>query len=146
MEYIFGRETFNAFLDKIIIAGESVKLSPLQSLTLFGILTLGILAVMAIMYRSIISHYKVKEIKLPVDATVKSEDDSKETVFNKNMDEIIYFFEETNYRLVFFEDLDRLENSSIFVHLRELNTLLNNYEAIKEPIIFVYAVKDNIFF
>lgn len=145
MEYIFGRKTFNAFLDKIIIAGESVKLSPLQSLTLFGILTLGILAVMAIMYRSIISHYKVKEIKLPVDATVKSEDDSKETVFNKNMDEIIYFFEETNYRLVFFEDLDRLENSSIFVHLRELNTLLNNYEAIKEPIIFVYAVKDNIF-
>jgi hypothetical protein len=108
-------------------------------------LLLGILAVAAVMYRSILSHFKVKEIKLPVDATVKSEEDSNETVFNKNMDEIVYFFEETKYRLVFFEDLDRLEDSSIFVHLRELNTLLNNYNVIKESVVFVYAVKDDIF-
>lgn len=46
---------------------------------------------------------------------------------------------------MFFEDLDRLEDSSIFVHLRELNTLLNNYDVIKEPVIFIYAVKDDIF-
>lgn len=145
IEYIFFPEVFNTCIDKIITAGSSVKLPSIASLLLFGILVLGILAVAAVMYRSILSHFKVKEIKLPVDATVKREEDSNETVFNKNMDEIVYFFEETKYRLVFFEDLDRLEDSSIFVHLRELNTLLNNYNVIKEPIIFVYAVRDDIF-
>lgn len=45
-----------------------------------------------------------------------------------------------------FEDLDRLENRKIFVHLRELNNLLNNDDAIKhKPIVFVYAVRDDIF-
>lgn len=145
MEYIFFPEVFNSFIDKIIKAGSSIKLPSVVSLLLFGALILGLLAVGAVIYRSILSHFKVKEIKLPIDATVKSEEDSNETVFNKNMDEIFYFFEETKYRLLFFEDLDRLENSSIFVHLRELNTLLNNYNVIKEPIVFVYAVKDDIF-
>lgn len=145
LEYIFFPEVLNSSIDKILTAGYSIKLPCMISLLLFGVLILGILAVVAVMYRSILSHFKVKEIKLPVDATVKSEEDSNETVFNKNMDEIVYFFEETKYRLVFFEDLDRLEDSSIFVHLRELNTLLNNYDVIKEPIVFVYAVKDDIF-
>lgn len=145
MEYIFFPVVINSSIDKIITAGSSIKLPSVASLLLFGVLVLGILAVAAVMYRSILSHFKVKEIKLPVDATVKSEEDSNETVFDKNMDEIVYFFEETKYRLVFFEDLDRLEDSSIFVHLRELNTLLNNYNVIKEPIVFVYAVKDDIF-
>ncbi|WP_313184965.1 YobI family P-loop NTPase [Lacrimispora sp.] len=145
MEYIFFPEVFNSIVDKIITAGASVKLSSVASLLLFGALVLGILAVVAVTYRSILSHFKVKEIKFPIDATVKSEEDANENVFNKNMDEIVYFFEETKYRLVFFEDLDRLGDSSIFVHLRELNTLLNNYDVIKEPIVFVYAVKDDIF-
>lgn len=58
----------------------------------------------------------------------------------------MYFFEVTKYRIVFFEDLDRLNDISIFVHLRELNNLLNNDDSIKEkPIVFIYAVKDNIF-
>ena len=134
MEYIFFPEVFKSIVDKIITAGASVKLSSVASLLLFGALVLGILADVAVTYRSILSHFKVKEIKFPIDATVKSEEDANENVFNKNMDEIVYFFEETKYRLVFFEDLDRLGDSSIFVHLRELNTLLNNYDVIKEPL------------
>lgn len=145
MEYIFFPKAFNSIIDKIIIAGDSIKLTSIVSLVLFGLLVLGILALTAVIYRSILSHFKVKEIKLPVDTTIKSEAESNESVFNKNMDEIVYFFEETKYRFIFFEDLDRLEDSSIFVHLRELNTLLNNYDVIKEPIVFVYAVKDDIF-
>ena len=35
----------------------------------------------------------------------------------------MYFFEATGYRIVFFEDLDRLDDRKIFVHLRELNNL-----------------------
>lgn len=145
MGYIFTPELVNSIIEKIITAGSSISVSNKVSLFLFGVLFGGILSILAIMYRSIISHFKVKEIKLPADATVKGGEDSNDTVFDKYMDEIVYFFEETKYRLVFLEDLDRLEDSSIFVHLRELNTLLNNYNSIEESIVFVYAVKDDIF-
>ena len=92
------------------------------------------------------SKIRVKEIKMPADTVIQTGKDETESIFNKNLDEIMYFFEVTKYRIIFFEDLDRLSDSRIFVHLRELNNLLNNDDAIEEkPIVFVYAVKDDIF-
>lgn len=92
------------------------------------------------------NRYYLKEITLPVDAKIEKESSLSDSAFNKNLDEIMYFFEATKVRIVFFEDLDRLDDRKIFVHLRELNNLLNNDESIKEkPIVFVYAVKDDIF-
>ena len=61
------------------------------------------------------------------------------------MDELLYFFEETEYNVVIFEDLDRFNNTEIFIKLRELNTLLNNYEKIHRKIVFVYALRDEVF-
>lgn len=87
---------------------------------------------------------KIKEIKISNNTLLESRTDS-ESVFDKNIDEIMYFFEVTNYRIVFFEDLDRFNDTRIFVKLRELNSLLNNDENIKRRIVFVYAVKDDIF-
>ena len=88
----------------------------------------------------------MKEIKLPGDVKVENTGAISESAFNKNLDEIMYFFEVTKVRVVFFEDLDRLPDREIFVHLRELNNLLNNDDAIKnKPIVFVYAVRDDIF-
>lgn len=98
------------------------------------------------LYRTAISKFRVKEIKLPTDTTVQSGVEEADSVFNRNLDEIMYFFEETGYKTVFFGDLDRLDEPKIFVHLRELNNLLNNDDAIKaKPIVFVYAVRDDIF-
>lgn len=98
------------------------------------------------LYWTAISKFRVKEIKLPADTTVQSGAEEADSVFNRNLDEIMYFFEETGYKTVFFEDLDRLDDPKIFVHLRELNNLLNNDDAIKaKPIVFVYAVRDDIF-
>lgn len=92
------------------------------------------------------STYHLKEITLSSDLKIESENSFSDSVFNKNLDEIMYFFEVTKYRIVFFEDLDRLNDISIFIHLRELNNLLNNDDSIKEkPIVFIYAVKDDIF-
>lgn len=100
----------------------------------------------ACLYRTAISKFRVKEIKLPTDTTVQSGTEEADSVFNRNLDEIMYFFEETGYKTIFFEDLDRLDDPTIFVHLRELNNLLNNDDAIKaKPIVFVYAVRDDIF-
>ncbi|MEG2869266.1 MAG: hypothetical protein RR894_16135 [Terrisporobacter sp.] len=71
--------------------------------------------------------------------------DDKEFIFNKNIDELLYFFEVTNYDVVIFEDLDRFDNIEIFIKLRELNELINNSQQIGRKITFIYAIKDEIF-
>lgn len=67
------------------------------------------------------------------------------SVFNKHLDEIIYFFEVTKYNVVIIEDLDRFETTHIFLKLRELNQLLNSSNSIGRRIVFIYAVRDDIF-
>lgn len=83
--------------------------------------------------------------KINVGKVAEVDRQTSESFFDKNMDEIAYFFEATNYKFVFFEDLDRWGNVEIFLHLRELNSLLNRDDAIKEPIVFVYAIGDDVF-
>ena len=143
--YVFWPSALSLAVSKIIIAGATVKFPKWPSLVATVIFVFGCIAAISSLYRSILSRFKVKEIKLHKDVSVQNSNENKDTIFNKNMDEIVYFFEETKYSIVFFEDFDRLSNTSIFVHLRELNIILNNYDAIKDPIIFVYAVKDDIF-
>ena len=88
----------------------------------------------------------VKEISILNKASFKNgEGEAEESVFNRNIDEILYFFEVTGYQLVVFEDLDRFDNTNIFVKLRNLNNLLNNYEGIDKKIVFIYAIKDDMF-
>lgn len=72
------------------------------------------------------------------------------SIFNKHLDEIIYFFEQTQYDVVILEDLDRFRTTDIFVKLRELNLLLNGAKSIcnednMRKIVFIYAVKDDMF-
>lgn len=86
----------------------------------------------------------IREISIDK-AGAKTDPNDEASIFNKNMDEIIYFFEETKYNVVFIEDLDRFDSSDIFVKLRELNTILNSYEKIHRRIVFIYAIKDNMF-
>jgi hypothetical protein len=91
------------------------------------------------------SKYKIKQLNLMDKASITSKEEEKESIFNKNMDEIVYFFEATDFDMVFIEDLDRFESAEIFIKLRELNTILNNYEMIKRRIVFLYAIKDDMF-
>lgn len=67
------------------------------------------------------------------------------SIFNKHFDEILYFFQACPYNIVIIEDLDRFKNPDLFLKLREVNFLLNESNAIKQHIVFVYAVKDDIF-
>lgn len=66
------------------------------------------------------------------------------SVFNEHLEEILYFFECTDYNVVIIEDLDRFDNTDIFTKLREINILLNNSQLIKQDINFVYAVGDDL--
>lgn len=92
-----------------------------------------------------LSKIHIKEINFSDHATATTEKVTDESIFNKNIDEIVYFFEVTGYKAVFIEDLDRFNIIDIFVKLRELNTILNNYEKIKKRIVFIYAVRDDMF-
>ena len=125
-----------------ITVGDHVVSVTFLTFTLFS---LSMLAGLARILQLFVTRLSIKEIKLPADTTLGPKDPDGESIFNKNMDEIVYFFEETNFRFVFIEDLDRFKNTDIFIQLRELNTLLNNCETIKEPVIFVYAIRDDMF-
>lgn len=67
------------------------------------------------------------------------------SIFNKHLDEILYFFQVTKYNVVIIEDLDRFGTSKIFLKLRELNQLINESKIVGRNVVFLYAVKDDVF-
>lgn len=67
------------------------------------------------------------------------------SIFNIYLDEILYFFQCTDYNVVIIEDLDRFNTTEIFLKLRELNHLINKSEMIGRKVRFIYAVKDDMF-
>lgn len=143
---IFVPEKFSTFVETVSNFLSRKKLSHINTYFFIGMLFAVTSGIIAYLYCTVISRFRIKEVKLPSDTTIQSGREESDSVFNKNLDEIMYFFEAIGYRIVFFEDLDRLDNPKIFVHLRELNNLLNNDDAIKgKPIVFVYAVRDDIF-
>ena len=61
-------------------------------------------------------------------------------------DELIYFFKNTNYEIVVFEDIDRLDKSKLlFSKLKETNEIINIALHNKKTVHFIYAVKDTLF-
>ena len=72
-------------------------------------------------------------------------DVSENSILNRHLDEIIYFFQVTDYDVVVIEDLDRFGSPEIFVKLREINKLINDNEKTSGKIKFLYALKDDMF-
>ena len=70
---------------------------------------------------------------------------TEESILNRHLDEIIYFFQSTKFGLVIIEDLDRFDDPEIFVTLREINGLINANSGVRRPVRFLYAIRDNIF-
>lgn len=143
--------TFIFFYEKVpnIFSGISALLS-FMGVTIWSYLLILLFTIIGVYGFSkfafdFTNKFSIKEIKLSSNVDIHKDENSSESIFNKNLDEIVYFFEATKYRYVFFEDLDRLDDRTIFVHLRELNNLLNNNDSIEGKIVFVYAVKDDIF-
>ena len=103
----------------------------------------------------ILIHFVLYNIKMAIDkislkyknleVTFSNADSG--SVFNKYLDEIVYFFEKTGTEIVVIEDLDRYDNVSmeVFKSLKELNFMLNANKNIKKEIVFVYAMRDDLF-
>ena len=97
-----------------------------------------------IFYKVLSYALALKEIKFKLhDAEFNIVNEEDKSILNDHIDEIIYFFQATGKNVVIVEDLDRFDNTEIFVRLRELNSLING--ACKDRIVFIYAIKDNMF-
>ncbi len=96
-------------------------------------------------FRYIIKSYsnsKLNKLNLK-DAQIEIEEEN--SIFNKHLDEILYFFQVTSYNVVVIEDLDRFETEKIYLKLRELNQLVNESKIVGRHIAFLYAIKDDVF-
>lgn len=96
-------------------------------------------------FRYIIKSYsnsKLNKLNLK-DAQIEIEEEN--SIFNKHLDEILYFFQVTPYNIVVIEDLDRFETEKIYLKLRELNQLVNESKIVGRHIVFLYAIKDDVF-
>lgn len=72
--------------------------------------------------------------------------DENSNLLDKYLSEIIYIFKKSDIQVVFFEDLDRYNDVSIFVELRELNKAINLVlKKYKKSVTFVYAIREDIF-
>lgn len=119
----------------------------LKSSFLFGLsICVFIIGIWIILFQFILFIKKISIKNLTLDkATLEFEEKKNVSIMNRYLDEIIYLFQEKKYNVVIFEDIDRFENTHIFTKLRELNLILNQSEEIGRRIVFLYALKDDIF-
>lgn len=141
---IFNNNKFNSIKDEFIIFTDFKNIAISRLLIELGFI---ISTIIALIYTTkyLTGKLKISSIKLIKDVEISSKENSPESVFNKDIDEIIYFFEVGKFDVVVFEDIDRFNNIEIFVKLRELNDLINNSKQINRHVTFIYAIKDDMF-
>lgn len=107
---------------------------------------LGALFIWLIIHRLYIQSFglSLKGISLK-DIEIAPKAADEESIINRHLDEIIYFFQSTSYDLVVIEDLDRFDNPGIFVTLREINSLINSNAGVNRQVRFLYALRDDMF-
>ena len=109
----------------------------------FGICVVGAIFVLYKIARILLG-LSVKKLNIK-STEVEIANSNQKSILNHHVDEIIYFFEVTKYHIVVLEDLDRFENQEIFTKLREINYLINNSKKVKQKVVFIYAIKDEMF-
>ena len=132
------------FKNTVINNGAFFHLNQWLSYVVFTVTIFGVLLLITTVLKYVMSNFRIANINLGDKASI-SKKEEKESIFDKSLDEIVYFFESTTYDTVFIEDLDRFNQPNIFIKLRELNTVINNYDNIKRKVVFIYAIKDDMF-
>ena len=132
------------FKNTVINNGAFFHLNQWSSYAVFIVTIFVVLLLITTVLKYVMSNFRISNINLGDKASI-SKKEEKESIFDKSLDEIVYFFESTTYDTVFIEDLDRFNQPNIFIKLRELNTVINNYDDIKRKVVFIYAIKDDMF-
>lgn len=141
---------FPNVIDTVIYKNDTLcdfiyKYIPSKNLVSIPLIILFIIGLFIILKTVLKEILNLKLNKLSVQDLELIPKEDKDNLFNKNIDEIIYFFEKTKVKVVVIEDLDRFDNPSILIKLREINSLINNCEDIKNKVTFIYAIKDEMF-
>ena len=96
----------------------------------------------------ILRRYTIKKISTK-NIEFECEESLGKSIFNICLYEIINFIKKCNYKVIVFEDLDRIQNPKVlFLKLREINNLLNESHTFlqkKRSVAFLYAIKDDVF-
>ncbi|MGJ8530472.1 ATP-binding protein, partial [Maritalea sp.] len=114
-------------------------------------LDISIAAFALIFLWSAVHHFYVASFGLSLkgislkDIEIRPSSENQDSILNRHLDEIVYFFQSTRYDLVVVEDLDRFEDSDIFVTLREINSLVNGNVGVRRKVRFLYALRDDMF-
>lgn len=142
--FIFLASFSNFFFHKFLLE-DFLQLQinkPIESLINYISLFIFLMGTFIIIFKLIPSFHGIRVSKLNV---IEFSDNVSKSILNDYLDEILYFFEVTNYNVVIFEDLDRFEQTEIFTKLREINLLINNSKKVKDSVVFIYAVRDDMF-
>lgn len=143
---LFKPEYKEAITKKFFAVQNILNINQVQVGILLAVFMISTLIIGKKIINYSVINFKISKIKLKFqdqEAEIGKEEDK--SIFNKYIDEILYFFEVNKYDVIIFEDLDRFDRIEIFSKLRELNGLINNSEQINRRIVFIYAIKDDIF-
>lgn len=137
--YLFNKRT--AFFD-----GSYFKPFDLTNWIDISIATFALIFLWSAIHHFYVASFGVslKSISLK-DIEMRPSSEDQDSILNRHLDEIIYFFQVTRYDLVVVEDLDRFEDSDIFVTLREINSLVNGNVGVRRRVRFLYALRDDMF-
>ncbi|OAV75252.1 hypothetical protein Barb7_01138 [Bacteroidales bacterium Barb7] len=124
-----------------VTISETVKIVIHYVSLIFSIIGIFFIAVKSI---RILHNLKISKLNIK-NAEIEISDNINKSVLNHNLEEILYFFEATDYNVIIFEDLDRFQETEIFTKLREINLLINNSKKINKDIVFIYAIRDEMF-
>ena len=122
-------------------------LSMILFFILFLVISIFLFFIVKIIIESV-SNFKFNKIK--INGVELDTEESDISVLNRNIDELIHFFKQTEYDIVIFEDIDRLNNClKVFSKLKEINIIINNSlnssNNDNKTIRFIYAIGDKVF-
>lgn len=131
---------------ELIISGTFFDPIAFSNLPNFGVFGFSLSFLWVVLHNFYVASFglSLKSISLK-DIEIRPASDNLDSILNRHLDEIIYFFQSTDYDLVIIEDLDRFEDAEIFVTLREINSLVNENAGVRRTIRFLYALRDDVF-
>src|SRR5699024_1274868 len=134
---LFNSDLLNYFYSDLIQVGEVILLSNLTIL-IFLLISLSIAAVWLSRRTSLkLTRFNFKG------AESELMEDYDAQVLDLEAREIVYLILASDVNTIIFEDLNRFKNISIFIRLREINSLVNAKSS--EIVRFIYVIRDDLF-
>lgn len=108
---------------------------PYSRFFVFGLVFLFFTWLIYLIFYAQISRKILKTISIKsknIESNIEIFSESKDSYFDKYLDDVIYLFDHSKADVIVFEDIDRFDSNIIFSQLKEINTLVNNRKESKQ--------------